>query len=499
MNGVADFRARELLDLTAHEQAAALRAGEVTARGLAEASIARVRAQEPVLNAYITLMDDEALAMADAADERLRAGNAAPLAGIPIGVKDLLSTRGVKTTAASNMLRDFTPIVDCTVVAKLREAGAVFIGKTNLDEFAMGSSTEHSKFGVTHNPWDLDRVPGGSSGGSAATVAAGGVPLSLGTDTGGSIRQPAACCGIVGLKPTYGRVSRFGVIAFASSLEQVGPFARDAEDAALLLSAIAGLDPLDSTTAPVPVPDYAAMLGRGLDGLRVGVPREFFVDGMEPGVREAVERAIDVFAANGAIIDRDVSLPSVAAALPVYYIIAPSEASANLARYDGVKYGYHADADTMWEEMELTRGQGFGDEVKRRIMLGTYALSTGYYDAYYLKAQKVRTVIRREFAAAFASHDLLLTPTAPTVAFRLGEKVGDPVAMYLNDLCTIPANISGNPAVSIPCGFSEGMPVGLQLVGGMFEEGTLFRAADAYGAVAGWKAQRPPIYGERGR
>jgi aspartyl-tRNA(Asn)/glutamyl-tRNA(Gln) amidotransferase subunit A len=322
------------------------------------------------------------------------------------------------------------------------------------------------------------------------------VPLSLGTDTGGSIRQPAACCGIVGLKPTYGRVSRFGVIAFASSLEQVGPFARDAHDAALLLGAIAGHDPMDATTAPVPVPDYAAMLDGGLDGLRVGVPREFFVEGMEEGVRDAVEQAIDQFAAHGAVVDRDVSLPSVAAALPVYYIIAPSEASANLARYDGVKYGYHHDAATMWDEMEETRGHGFGAEVKRRIMLGTYALSAGYYDAYYLKAQKVRTLIRQEFDAALAEHDLLLTPTAPTVAFRLGEKVDDPLAMYLPDLCTIPVNIAGNPAMSVPCGFSSAMPVGLQLVGGMFQEGTLLRAAHAYGTVSGWQDRRPPLYGE---
>ncbi len=482
-----------ILDLPAHEQAVRLRAGAVTARALAEAATRRARAQEPALNAYITLTDDEALAQAAAADERLRAGSGGPLTGVPIAIKDLLSTRGIETTAASRMLRGFRPIVDCTVVTKLRTAGAVFVGKTNLDEFAMGSSTEHSAYGPTHNPWALDRVPGGSSGGSAATVAAGGVPLSLGTDTGGSIRQPAALCGILGLKPSYGRVSRFGVIAFASSLEQVGPFARDAEDLALLLGVIAGDDPMDATTAPVPVPDYAATLQRGLDGLRVGVPREFFVDGMEPGVREAVEQAIEVFAANGAIVDRDVSLPAIAAALPVYYIIAPSEASANLARYDGVKYGYHADGATMWDEMERTRGEGFGDEVKRRIMLGTYALSAGYYDAYYLKAQKVRTIIRREFEQALATHDLLLTPTSPNVAFRLGEKIGDPFAMYLNDLCTIPVNIAGNPAVSIPCGFSEGLPVGLQLVGGMFDEAMLLRGAHAYGALTGWHERRPPV------
>ncbi|MSQ29988.1 MAG: Asp-tRNA(Asn)/Glu-tRNA(Gln) amidotransferase subunit GatA [Dehalococcoidia bacterium] len=494
-----DVAPEAILDLPAHEQAARLHSGAVTARALAEAALTRVRAQELALNAYITLTDDEALAQAEAADQRLRAGTAGPLTGVPVALKDLLSTCGVETTAASRMLRGFHPIVDCTVVAKLRTAGAVFVGKTNLDEFAMGSSTEHSAYGPTHNPWALDRVPGGSSGGSAATVAAGGVPLALGTDTGGSIRQPAALCGILGLKPSYGRVSRFGVIAFASSLEQVGPFARDAEDLALLLGTIAGADPMDATTAPLPVPDYAATLRNGLDGLRVGVPREFFVEGMEPGVREAVERAIEVFAANGALVDRDVSLPAVAAALPVYYIIAPSEASANLARYDGVKYGYHADAATMWDEMEQTRGRGFGDEVKRRIMLGTYALSAGYYDAYYLKAQKVRTLIRREFERALASHDLLLTPTSPNVAFRLGEKVGDPFAMYLNDICTIPVNIAGSPAVSIPCGFSEGLPVGLQLIGGMFEEATLLRAAHAYGALTGWHERRPPalVVGQR--
>ena len=483
------------LDLTAHEQAALLRSGAISARGLAELALARVRAQEPALNAYITLMDDEALAQADAADARLRAGTAAPLTGIPIGVKDLLSTRGVETTAASKMLQGFKPIVDCTVVAKLREAGAVFVGKTNLDEFAMGSSTEHSAFGSTHNPWDLERVPGGSSGGSAATVAASGVPLALGTDTGGSIRQPAALCGILGLKPTYGRVSRFGVVAFASSLEQVGPFGRDAEDVALLLEAIAGEDRLDATTAPIPVPSYRGEFARGFEGLRVGVPAEFFVDGMEPGVREAVEQAIAVFEANGAVIDRDVSIPTVSAALPVYYLIAPSEASANLARYDGVKYGYSDQTgSSMWEEMERTRGRGFGDEVKRRIMIGTYALSAGYYDAYYLKAQKVRTLIRRDFEVALATHDLLLTPTAPTVAFRLGEKTDDPMAMYLNDLCTLPVNIAGNPGMSIPCGFSEGLPVGLQLIGRPFEEGTMLRAAHAYGTVTDWHLRRASMH-----
>ena len=482
------------LDRTAHQHAAALRDGDYSARALTEATLALVRAQEPAINAYITLMEDEALAQADAADARIAAAEAGPLTGIPIAIKDLLSTNGTLTTAGSKMLANFVPIVDCTVVVRLRAAGAVFIGKTNLDEFAMGSSTEHSVYGPTRNPWDTERVPGGSSGGSAATVAAGGVPISVGSDTGGSIRQPAALTGVLGLKPTYGRVSRFGVVAFASSLEQVGPFGRDAEDIANLLAAIAGIDPMDATTAPIDVPDYTAGFDRGLDGLRVGVPIELSgAEGVDDGVREAVEAAIAVFEANGATIDRDVSLPSVQAALPVYYLIAPSEASANLARYDGVKYGFSVhDAATMWDEMEQTRGQGFGDEVKRRIMLGTYALSTGYYDAYYLKAQKVRTVIRREFEQALSDHDLLITPTTPTTAFKIGEKMDDPFAMYLNDLFTIPVNIAGLPAISIPCGLSAGLPVGLHLIARPFEEATLLRAAHAYGQLTDWHQKRPP-------
>ncbi len=485
------------LDVTAHEHASLLRTGAYTARQLAEATLERIAAQEGALNAYIRLTRDEALVQADAADDRLRAGDAGPLTGVPIAVKDLLLTRGIETTAGSRMLEGFTPFFDSTVVSRLREAGAVFTGKANLDEFAMGSSTEHSYFGPTRNPWDLECVPGGSSGGSAATVAARGVPLSLGTDTGGSIRQPAALCGIVGLKPTYGRVSRYGVVAFASSLDQVGPFARDAEDIALLLGAIAGHDPCDSTTSPRPVPDYTQALGRGLDGLRVGVPAALFEEGLEDGVREAVEAAVDAFAANGALIDRDVDLPAARAALPVYYLIAPSEASANLARYDGVKYGYsNHEGPSVEVEMARTRGEGFGAEVKRRIMLGTYALSAGYYDAYYLKAQKVRTLIRREFDAAFANHDVILTPTTPGVAFRIGEKTDDPLSMYLNDLFTIPANIAGVPAMSVPCGFADGLPVGLQLVGRPFEEETLIRAADGYAAVTDWHLRRPPLAGE---
>lgn len=483
------------LNRSAHEHSVRLQSGEYTSRALTQATLERIRLQEPSLNAYITVTESVALQQAEAADERLRRGEAGPLTGIPIAMKDLLSTSEITTTAGSRMLDDFRPLIDCTVAARLRDAGTVLVGKTNLDEFAMGSSTEHSGFGPTRNPWDLDRVPGGSSGGSAATVSATATPLAIGTDTGGSIRQPAALTGILGLKPTYGRVSRFGVIAFASSLEQVGPFGRDAKDLALLLQVIAGPDVNDSTTAPLIPPDYLSALDGGLDGLRIGVPVEFADDrGVDPGVREAVESATALMEENGAIVNRDVSLPTVAAALPAYYLIAPSEASANLARYDGVKYGYsYQDADTMWDEMEETRGRGFGDEVKRRIMLGTYALSAGYYDQYYLKAQKVRTLIRREFREALVDHDFLISPTSPSVAFKLGEKVAEPYSMYVNDLFTIPVNIAGLPGLSIPCGFAEGLPVGLQLIGRPFEEETLLRAAHAYGGLTDWHRRRPAL------
>lgn len=481
------------LERGVYEHAAALRSGEYSARSLTESVLASVKAQEDDgLNAYIRITSDEALSQADIADELIRVGDIAPLTGIPIALKDVLSTKGIETTAGSRILEGFVPIEDCTVVARLREQGAVLIGKTNLDEFAMGSSTEHSAYGATRNPWDAGLVPGGSSGGSAATVAARGVPVSLGTDTGGSIRQPAALTGILGLKPTYGRVSRYGVVAFASSLEQVGPFARNARDIATLLQAIAGQDANDATTAPEPVPDYTEHFGRGLEGLRVGVPIDALVEGIEPGVREAFEQAIELFEGEGAVIDRGVELPSLEVALSAYYIIAPAEASANLARYDGVKYGYRFQSgESMWDEMEQTRGQGFGDEVKRRIMLGTYALSAGYYDAYYRKAQQIRTLIRGEFEDALADHDLLLTPTTPTVAFPLGAKLEDPLAMYLNDLLTIPVNISGNPAISIPGGFSDALPIGLQLIGKPFTESTLIGIAHAYEALTDWHVRQP--------
>jgi aspartyl-tRNA(Asn)/glutamyl-tRNA(Gln) amidotransferase subunit A len=482
------------LDVTAHEHAAHLRAGDYTSRQLAEATLTRVLAQQPALNTYVTVTDELALAQADAADQRISSGDAGPLAGIPIAVKDLLSTKGISTTAGSKMLEGYKPLYDCTVVARLQHAGAVIVGKTNLDEFAMGSSNEHSAFGPVKNPWDLERVPGGSSGGSAVAVASRGVPLSLGTDTGGSIRQPAALCGIIGLKPTYGRVSRYGVVAFASSLEQVGPFGRDSTDVAHLLATIAGDDPHDSTTVPEPVPDYTAGFDQGLAGLRVGVPTQFFENGLDDGVREAVEQSIALFEREGAIIDRSVELPTTPASLPVYYIIAPSEASANLARYDGVKYGFSVtDGESVEQEMSLTRAQGFGAEVKRRILIGTYALSAGYYDAYYLKAQKVRTLIRREFEAALTDHDLLLTPTTPSVAFRIGEKIDDPYSMYLNDLYTLPVNIAGNPGISIPCGFDQGLPVGLQLIGRPFDEAMLLRATHGYQSLTDWHQQAPSL------
>ena len=483
------------LDRSAYEHAASLRAGDYSARALAEATLARVSAQEPDLNAYIRVTPEQALAQADAADGRLRTGDVAPLTGIPIGLKDVLSTRGVETTAGSRILEGFTPIIDCTVVARLREQGAVFVGKTNLDEFAMGSSTEHSAYGATHNPWDLTRVPGGSSGGSAATVAARGVAVALGTDTGGSIRQPAALTGIVGLKPTYGRVSRYGVVAFASSLEQVGPFARDARDAATLLQAIAGHDPQrrdDGSRSPCPTTPSASIAASR--ACASASPARRSPQASRTACARPSSRRVALFEREGAVIDRSVALPSLEVALSAYYIIAPAEASANLARYDGVKYGYRfRGGEGMWDEMERTRGNGFGDEVKRRIMIGAYALSAGYYDAYYRKAQQVRTLVRAEFETALAEHDLLLTPTAPTVAFPLGAKLDDPLAMYLNDLLTIPVNISGNPAISIPGGFSEGLPVGIQLIARPFEESTLLGAAHACEVLTDWHARRPPL------
>jgi len=483
-----------LYELTVREAADLLRRREVSARELTRAVLDRIAAVDDRVHAFLLVTEKHALAAADAADARLRAGEATPLTGIPMALKDILCTTGVVTTCGSRMLEHFVPIYDATVVRKLAEAGAVMVGKTNMDEFAMGSSTENSAFGPTCNPWDLERVPGGSSGGSAAAVAAGEALFAIGTDTGGSIRQPAALCGITGMKPTYGRVSRHGLVAFASSPDHVGPLTPDVADLAPVLNAICGHDPRDSTSAPLPVPDFTQALTGDIAGLRVGVPKEYFIEGMQPGVREAVMQAIGQIAALGATIDWEISLPSTEAALAVYYIIAPSEASANLARYDGVKYGYSYQAGaSMWENMERTRQYGFGDEVKRRIMLGPYALSAGYYDAYYKKALQVRTLIRREFDAAFARCDVLVTPTSPTVAFRLGEKTADPVAMYLNDVFTLPVNIAGLPGLSVPCGFVDGLPVGLQFIGKPFDEATLLRVGHAYQQATDWHTRRPPL------
>jgi len=490
--------ADDLHRLTLHEAADLLHTKQVSSVELTRAAFERIRAVEGDIHAFITLTEEEALGQAARADEVLAEGRGTLLTGIPAAIKDAISTKGVRTTAGSKILEPFVPVYDANVISLLREAGFVMLGKTNMDEFAMGSSGENSAYGVTHNPWALDRVPGGSSSGSAAAVASGMAYWALGSDTGGSVRQPAALSGVVGLKPTYGRVSRFGLIAFGSSLDQIGPFARSVRDAAAVLETIAGFDQRDSTSAPVEVGSYTERLDEGVKGLRVGVPREYFVEGMDANVRDAVEKAISQLASLGAEIDDEVSLPSTGAAVSVYYIIAPSEASANLARYDGVKYGFSFDGGSMWEDMEGTRQHGFGEEVKRRIMIGTYALSAGYYDAYYLKAQKVRTLIRREFDAAFQKHDVLIAPVTPTPAFKIGEKTGDPLQMYLSDVCTIPVPIAGLPAISVPCGFATAddgarLPVGLQIIAKPFDEATMFRAAHAYEQSTSWHKEFPPF------
>jgi len=458
----------------------ALASGEVSPEALLEASLARIRAVDGKLHAFLRLTENEAHAAAKAAAQR-RANRmpAGPLDGIPIALKDIYCMEGVETTCGSKILRGYIPPYDATVVRKLKQAGAVIVGKLNMDEFAMGSSTENSAYGPTMNPWDLSRTPGGSSGGSAAAVAARLVPGAFGTDTGGSIRQPAAMVGCAGMKPTYGRVSRYGVIAFASSLDQVGPFAQDVRGVAYLLAAVAGYDENDQTSSKRPVPDYAAALGRGVSGLRIGVAREYFGEGLSPEVERAVRAGIERLRGLGCEV-RDISLPNSPHAIATYYIVATAEASSNLARYDGVRYGYRARAGQLLEMYEKTRAEGFGAEVKRRIMLGTYALSAGYYDAYYLRAQKVRALIRRDFDQAFATVDAVVSPTSPTTAFRLGEKLDDPLAMYLSDVYTVPVNLAGLPGISIPCGFdSKGLPVGLQLIGKPFDEETLLRIARA--------------------
>ncbi len=477
--------------LTIHEASRLLQTRQVSSVELTRACLQRIEALEPALKAFVTVTADLALEQAKFADQRIARGDATPLTGIPVQIKDNMCTRGVPTTCSSRMLQNFVPPYNATVVERLFAQGAVMVGKGNMDEFAMGSSTENSAFFPTHNPWDPERVPGGSSGGAAAAVAGGEVAYALGSDTGGSIRQPASLCGIVGLKPTYGLVSRYGLVAFASSLDQIGPLTRDVTDCALVLNAIAGHDPRDSTSIPTTPPDYTRALVPDVKGLRIGVPREFFVQGMEPGVEEAVRQAVGVLEGLGAQVDWNASLSYAPYALAVYYILAPSEASANLARYDGAKYGLSADGPTMWEAMERTKGEGFGPEVKRRIMLGTYALSSGYYDAFYKKAQQVRTLISGEFQQAFERYDAILGPVSPTVAFRLDEKTADPVQMYLNDIFTIPVNIAGIPAMSIPCGFSDGLPVGLHLIARPLGEETLLRIAYAYEQATAWHQRHP--------
>ena len=483
----------ELNWLSIKEAHSQLTSRQISSVELTQACLDRIEAVEDRVQSFLTLTPETALAQAEAADRMLAAGEGGPLTGVPVQIKDVMCTEGVPTTCASRMLENFVPVYNATAVEQLLGQGAVMLGKGNMDEFAMGSSCENSAFHPTMNPWDLERVPGGSSGGAAASVASGEAIYALGSDTGGSVRQPAALCGVVGLKPTYGLVSRYGLIAFASSLDQIGPVGRTVMDCALALNAIAGHDPRDATSVHQEPKDYAASLGQDIKGLRLGVPEEYFVDGMEPGSRKAVDEAILALEGLGASV-RPVSLPTTRYALACYYIIAPSECSANLARYDGVKYGYsYQGTNDMWEALEKTREYGFGPEVTRRVILGTYALSSGYHDAYYLKAQQARTMIRQDFDRVFQDVDALVTPTSPVTAFKIGEKSGDPVQMYLIDVCTLPVNIAGLPGLSVPCGFSDGLPVGLQLIGPHFSEETLLRTAHAYESATGWSKARPAL------
>jgi aspartyl-tRNA(Asn)/glutamyl-tRNA(Gln) amidotransferase subunit A len=486
----------ELTSRTAREIRDDVVAGRVSAADVCCASLDRIDAVNPALNAFNHIARDRALVRAQEIDRQRASGAATgPLAGVPIVLKDNLCVKGMRTTASSRILDNFMPPYDATVVKRLEAAGAVIVAKANCDEFAMGSSNENSAYGPVRNPWATDRTPGGSSGGSAASVAARCAPLALGSDTGGSIRQPGSFCGVVGLKPTYGRVSRYGLLAFASSLDQIGPFGRTVGDAALALSVLAGHDPADATTATEPVPDYMAALTGSAKGIRIGVPRAFVSDGVDPDVRRTFDEALETLRAAGATIV-DVELPHAKYAIPVYYLVATAEASSNLARYDGVKYGHRSaeGKDSLKSMYSRTRDEGFGPEVKRRIMLGTYVLSAGYYDAFYLKAQQVRTLLRRDYDEAFRKADVVAMPTSPTPAFKLGEKTDDPLQMYLADIFTVSANLTGSPGISIPCGFASGrLPVGLQLTGRMFDESTLLRVADAYERLTDWHTQSPSI------
>jgi aspartyl-tRNA(Asn)/glutamyl-tRNA(Gln) amidotransferase subunit A len=480
--------------LTIHELHERLKGKEVTAQEATEVLLKRIQEVDPKIKAYLTVTEQEAIAGAQEADRRIAAGKAIPLTGIPLAIKDNMCTQGIKTTCASKILEHFIPPYDATVVKRLKDEGGVLLGKANMDEFAMGSSTENSRFMVTRNPWNLDTTPGGSSGGSAAAVAADACIAALGSDTGGSIRQPAACCGVVGMKPTYGRISRYGLVAFGSSLDQIGPITKDVEDCAILLNAIAGHDPLDSTSLDLPIPDYRKALVKDVKGWTLGVPQEFFVEGMDHQVEEQVGQAIRVLEGLGATV-KEIALPHTGYAVATYYIICTAEASSNLARYDGVKYGFRAPGvKELMEMYHETRSEGFGPEVKRRIMLGTYVLSSGYYDAYYRKASQVRTLIKEDFEKAFAECDVIITPTAPTPAFRLGEKMEDPLQMYLSDIFTISVNLAGGPAISIPCGFSKGgLPIGLQIIGRHCEEERIIQAAYAFEQNTDHHTRRPQL------
>lgn len=484
---------KPLYELTIHEALTGMRAGAFTAVDLTQALLDRIAAVDGKVKAYLTVTGESALAAARVADQRRAAGDDAPLLGIPLAIKDVLATKGIQTTCGSKILKGFIPPYTATAVARLQDAGAIILGKANCDEFAMGSSNENSGYFPTHNPWDLGRVPGGSSGGSGAAVAADEALGALGTDTGGSVRQPASFCGVVGLKPSYGRVSRYGLVAYGSSLDQVGPLTKDVRDAALLLSIMAGHDPQDSTSLPAPVPDYLGALTGSVAGLRIGLPKEYFIDGMQPEVEQAVRTAVAHLESLGAEV-LPISLPNTDKGLPVYYLVATAEASANLTRYDGVRFGQSAGADSMFDNFRQTRGQGFGAEVKRRIMLGTYALSAGYYDAYYLKAQQVRTLIKSDFEQAFQQVDLIACPVAPTTAFPIGAKTDDPLEMYLSDVFTISLNLAGVCGISVPCGFDQqGLPIGLQLVGPHLGEAVMLRAAHAYEQSTTWRSQKPPL------
>jgi aspartyl-tRNA(Asn)/glutamyl-tRNA(Gln) amidotransferase subunit A len=483
----------ELHTLSIGELRTLLDRREVTVKDVVDSVFRRIDAVEESVRAFVTLTRERALEMASEAQKRIDQNLSTPLLGIPLAIKDNMCTRGIRTTCASNILSQFIPPYESTVTSRLAEKGYVLIGKTNLDEFAMGSSTENSGFHTTRNPWDLERIPGGSSGGSTAAVAADECIAALGSDTGGSIRQPASLCGVVGLKPTYGRVSRYGLVAFASSLDQIGPITKNVKDAAFLMNVIAGHDPCDSTSAPVDVPDFTAVLGHDIKGLRIGIPKEYFIKGMDEDVERSLREALRGLESLGGV-PVEVSLPHTDYAVATYYLLATSEASSNLARYDGVKYGFRQPGKDLLDMYKNTRAKGFGSEVKRRIMLGTYALSSGYYDAYYKKAQQVRTLIKRDFEEAFREVDVMVTPTAPTPAFRAGEKADDPLQMYLSDIFTISVNLAGVPGISIPCGFTRhGLPIGMQLIGRLFDEETILRAAFAYEQATGWHKRKPKL------